>query len=130
MQTSETETASGVDAVVSGVPIVDGSELLSMGLSMVVVVAAILVLGWFFSRSRFAGGGASDLINIVAIRTLGPKERLLVIEVADQHLLIGMTSTAVQTLHVFDEPVGSAKGQEEVQGFASRLRTVVQEIRE
>ena len=76
-----------------------------MGLSMLVVVAAIVLLGWLYSRSRLVGGGAGDIINIVASRALGPKERLLIVEVADQQLLVGMTSTAVQTLHVFDEPV-------------------------
>jgi flagellar protein FliO/FliZ len=130
MENTATEIASTADAVVTGVPIVGGGELLSMGLSMVVVVAAILLLGWFFSRSRFAGGGSSDLINIVASRALGPKERLLVVEVADQQLLIGMTSTAVQTLHVFDEPVCTAAIQDETPGFASRLRSVMQEIRQ
>ena len=129
MENTAKEIANTADAVVTGVPIVGGSELLSMGLSMVVVVVAILVLGWFLSRSRFAGGGSSDLINIIGSRALGPKERLLVIEVADQHLLIGMTSTAVQTLHVFDEPVSAAVSHEEAHGFAGRLRTVMQELR-
>lgn len=127
MESSATEIASSADTVVSGVPVVGGGELLSMGLSMVVVVAAILVLGWFYSRSRLVGGGSQDLIKVVASRALGPKERLLVVDVADQQLLIGMTATAVQTLHVFDEPVTTATMHSEAPGFASRLRSIMQE---
>ena len=109
-------------------PVVGGGELLSMGLSMFVVVAVILVLGWIYSRSRLVSGGASDLIGIVATRALGPKARLLIVDVAGQQMLIGMTSTAVQTLHVFDEPVSEPQDAAK-SGFAKRLGTAFAEIR-
>ena len=110
-------------------PVVGGGELLGMGISMAIVVAAILLLGWIYSRSRLAGSGASDVINVVASRALGPKERLLVVEVADQQLLIGMTSTAVQTLHVFDNPVEIAVQPAAGGGFSNRLKAAMREIR-
>lgn len=109
-------------------PGLGGGDILNLGVSMLIVVVAIVVLGWLYSRSRFVGSGNNDVINIVATRALGPKERLLVVEVADQQLLVGMTSTAVQTLHVFDTPVVvPGKGDTPV-GFANRLRSAVQEI--
>lgn len=108
-------------------PVVGGSELLGMGLSMAIVVAVILLLGWFYSRSRLAGSGPSDAIKVVATRALGPKERLLIVEVADQQLLIGMTTTAVQTLHVFDAPIIKAEENPLGSGFAARLRKQFQE---
>lgn len=106
-----------------------GSELLGMGISMAVVVAVILLLGWFYSRSRLAGNGPSDLINVVATRALGPKERLMVVEVADQQLLIGMTSTSVQTLHVFDSPINIPEPTTATNSFSARLLSAVKEIR-
>lgn len=128
--TAEIEKLSDVTetAVTTVSPIVGGGELLGMGVSMLVVVAAILVLGWFYSRSRFAGTGASDAIAIIASRALGPKERLLVVEVAEQQLLIGMTSTAVQTLHVFDKPIRIDDSAPVNSGFAVRLRSALKEM--
>jgi len=96
---------------------------------MFIVIGIILALGWVYSRSRLLAGGASDVINVVATRALGPKERLLVVEVADQQLLVGMTSTGVQTLHVFDKPVCVVDTKKEATGFAARLRTAYQEVR-
>ncbi len=110
-------------------PVVGGGELLGMGISMAIVVAAILLLGWFYSRSRLAGSGPSDLINVIATRALGPKERLMVVEVADQQLLIGMTSTSVQTLHVFDTPISIPEPAAESSSFSARLMSAVKEIR-
>lgn len=132
MNPEATETATNLpaqgEAMTTVGPVVGGGELLSMGLSMFVVVAVILVLGWMYSRSRFVSGGASDLIGVVASRALGPKERLLIVDVAGQQMLIGMTSTAVQTLHVFEEPVSEpekvASG-----GFAQKLTSAFTEMR-
>lgn len=109
-------------------PGVDGGDILSLGVSMLIVVAVIMVLGWLYSRSRVVGGGGSEVINVVATRALGPKERLLVIEIADQQLLVGMTASTVQTLHVFDKPVCVAERAGNPVGFGSRLRTALQEM--
>lgn len=130
MTTESAMIADATEKTVSAVtPVVGGGELLGMGVSMLIVVAVILVLGWFYSRSRLAGSGASDIINVIATRALGPKERLLIVEVADQQLLIGMTSTAVQTLHVFDTPVSVSDPVPVNAGFAGRFRSALQEIR-
>lgn len=110
-------------------PGIGGGDVLGIGVSMFIVIGVIVVLGWVYSRSRFVAGGANDVINIVATRALGPKERLLVVEVADQQLLVGMTSTGVQTLHVFDKPVRVAESQKAAAGFAERLRAAFREAR-
>lgn len=109
-------------------PGIGGGDVLGVGVGMFVVVAVILVLGWLYSRSRFIGGGASGAINVVATKALGPKERLMVVEVADQQLLVGMTATGVQTLHVFEKPVCIAKEAGKSIGFAGRLRIALQEV--
>lgn len=119
---------------VPGIPMtpgVGGGDVLSIGVSMFIVIGVIIVLGWGYSRSRFLAGGANDVINVVATRALGPKERLLVVEVADQQLLVGMTSTGVQTLHVLEKPVPVAeatkKKTKKATGFASRLSAAFRE---
>lgn len=106
-------------------PVIDGGDILSLGASMLVVVAAVIALGWLYSRLRFNNGSTGDVINIVASRALGPKERLVLIEVADQQLLVGMTATQVQTLHTFEKPVIQAPAQDAAPGFADRLRLAV-----
>lgn len=111
-----------------GTPIVGGGDVASLLISMLIVIAVILVLGWLYSRSRFIGGGSAEAIQIVASRALGTKERLLVVEVADQQLLIGMTANGVQTLHVFEKPVEINTPAVENSGFGSRLRSALQEI--
>ena len=111
--------------------IVGGADVATMILSTLVVVAAIVALGWVYSRSKFAIAGNRDVINVVSSRALGTKERLLLIEVADQQLLVGMTASQVQTLHVFDKPVvDSSAADAASSSFAERLRSTVREARQ
>lgn len=107
-------------------PVIDGSEILSMGLSMIIVIAAVIALGWLYSRFRFNGRVGGDVINVIASRGLGPKERLLLIQVGEQQLLVGMTASHVQTLHTFDKPCATEQSFDESIGFVARLRTAVQ----
>ena len=122
-QAVATEAAKSVPVT----PGIGGGDILSLGLSLIVVVGIIIALGWFYSRSRFVSGGGADLITIVASRALGPKERLMVVEVADQQLLIGMTATGANTLHVLDKPIEVAAKTAATGNFASRLKSALLE---
>lgn len=104
------------------VPVGPG-DLLNVGTGLVLVIAAILVCAWLYGRTQKLRGGASDLIRVIASQPLGAKERVVLLQVADQQLLVGMTSTQVQTLHVFAEPLIVADTPSG--GFAERLRSVL-----
>jgi flagellar protein FliO/FliZ len=105
---------------------IGSGDILSVGASLIVVVAAIMLCGWLYSRSqglRVRGGG---IISIIATQPLGPKERILLIEVANKQLIVGMTSTQVSTLHVFDEPVVTPEAGTEQRGnFSDRLKGIL-----
>ncbi len=109
-------------------PVIDASEIATLAVSLVVVLAAILVVGWLYSRARVGASAGNGAIDVVASRALGPKERLMVVQVADQQLLVGMTSSQLQTLHVFEAPVVAKRGDAPNTGFAGRLRTALAEI--
>lgn len=102
------------------------SELLGLGGSLLLVVGAVVVVGWLYSRSQGLRGVASDVINVVAAQALGPKERIILVEVGGKQIVLGMTAQQVQTLHVFDEPVATSNQVEPVgSAFAKRLRSAI-----
>lgn len=102
---------------------IGSSELFNVGGGLIVVVLAIIVLGIIYARTQGLRTGAGGVINIVATQAIGPKERIAIVEVANKQLLIGMTTTSVQTLHVFDEPV--AVTPEQRTSFSDRLKTLM-----
>ncbi|MGI9271266.1 MAG: flagellar biosynthetic protein FliO [Woeseiaceae bacterium] len=106
-------------------PSIDGADILSLGASMLIVIGLVVALGWLYTRMRFTGGGSGDVINIVASRALGPKERIVLVDIANQQLLIGVTTMQIKTLHTFGEPAIEIQDMAESSGFASKLRTAL-----
>lgn len=114
----------GTAAASEPAQIIGGSDVASMIVSLVIVIAAILAIGWLYSRSRFASSGQRGVINVVASRALGTKERLLIVEIDDQQLLLGMTPGAISTLHVFDKPVATSEA-EPAPNFAEKFNAIL-----
>jgi flagellar protein FliO/FliZ len=103
-------------------PPVGAVEVLSVGTSLVLVVGVILIVGWLYARAQGIRGGNNDAISIVAAQSLGPKERILVVDIAGEQLVLGTTSTQIAVLHVLNSrieknPASSANGS-----FADRFR--------
>jgi len=106
------------------VPVTFGSaDLLNVGGGLLIVVFAIILVGIFYARTQGLRGGSRGIITVVASQVIGPKEKIVVIEVANKQLLLGMTTSSVQTLHVFDKRVVTAP--EPVASFADRLRSAM-----
>lgn len=99
------------------------SQFSSLGAGMVMVVLAILLLGFLYAKMQGMRSGSNGVINIVATQAIGPKERIAIVEVSDKQLLIGMTTTSIQTLHVFDERVAETPAPRI--SFADRLKSAL-----
>ena len=123
-----TTLAAAPAAAAASVPGPGAGDLLSLAGSLVVVIASILAFGWVYARLKPGLGGEADLIRVVATRPLGAKERLVIVEVADCQLLIGVSPGGMQTLHTLDEPVNGERGPAVVNtGFSRVLRAFTRE---
>lgn len=76
--------------------------LTQLTLGLVVVLALAVGLSWILRRYALPRDG---LIRVVGGLPLGTRERLLLIEVDEVRLLIGVTAQRIETLHVFTTPV-------------------------
>ena len=90
--------------------IVPGNELQSMTaplvrmvLSLAAVLALVGVFAWLAKRFRGAQlqGG---LIQIVGGLSLGPKDRVVLLRVGDEEILVGMSPSGMRQLHVMNKP--------------------------
>jgi flagellar protein FliO/FliZ len=78
------------------VPAVSATPMLgALGL----VVAAIFAAAFVFKRLGLrAPGGAANLLKPVASLALGAREKLVVVQVADRWLVLGVTAQSIQPL--------------------------------
>lgn len=110
--------------------VVSGQDVLGVLFGLVVVLGSVVVVGWLYARSRGLQGIAGQAINVVAAQSLGPKERIVLVEVGGKQIVVGMTSAQLQTLHVFDEPVvtSGAETGDVPSAFAERLRSMLRGV--
>ncbi len=78
-----------------------GSVLTQVGTVLALVVLFILCAAWLMRKLGFTGGMKnSKLLHVVGNCQLGHRERVLIVEVADTWLVLGVTAHQVTLLHV------------------------------
>lgn len=113
--------AAAQDTISAPMP-VGSAEVMSVLGGLISVIAAILVVSFLYTRMKGPRIGGNNVINVVASQALGPKERIILVEIANTQLVIGMTTSNVQTLHVFNEPAVKAQTGETGVSFAERFK--------
>lgn len=114
--------ADGAGSAVSPVSI---PSLLSVVTSLLFVIGAIVLVGWLYSRMRGINVRASKAISILAAQPLGTKEKIVIVQIGDKQIAVGMTPNCLQTLHVFDKPIIDAVETESTIPFAEKFRSAL-----
>ncbi len=119
----ETGKNAGTAASVPAAPGAIGT-FVSLGVGLVIVVALIYGSAWVIRRMNGMTGMNNGAIKVVSVMALGARERIALIEVGGQQILLGITPSTVRTLHVFDEPIVEA-GNPASGDFARRLQSMI-----
>ncbi len=61
-----------------------------VALALALIVGVVMVLGFVAKRFQFNKGTGGGQLKVVDSTYLGPKERLVLVQIADQHVLLGM----------------------------------------
>ncbi|MBW6152362.1 flagellar biosynthetic protein FliO [Pseudomonas aeruginosa] len=92
---------------------------LVLGLGL--VIGLIFLLAWLVRRVQQAGPRGNRLIRTLASQPLGPRDRLVLVQVGEEQILLGLTPGRITPLHVLKEPVHLPDGEPATPEFAQRL---------
>ncbi len=87
----------------------------------------LLIAGAAFALRRFARfqiGSGSEL-RILGGLPVGGRERIVLLQVGEAQLLVGVAPGRVQTLYVLEKPLPLANAAVPAQGFAQRLAALM-----
>ncbi len=73
--------------------------VLRVAMGLVLVVAAILAFGWLARRSGLLQRSHNSLLRQVASLTLSPRQSIVMVEVKNSWLVVGVTATQLTLLH-------------------------------
>lgn len=86
--------------------VVSFGGMFQMLVALLVVLAAIVGTGWLLKRfgpTQLGPGGAMKVLGGVAV---GPRERLVLVEVGDTWLIVGVAQGQVTAVHTMARPAG------------------------
>lgn len=97
------------------------AQLGQLALGLLLVVGLIFVLAWLLRRVQQLGPRGGQVIQLVATQALGPRDRLVLVQVGGEQILLGLSAGRIAPLHVLKEPVQLAEAQAASPEFAKRL---------
>ncbi|MFV1983152.1 MAG: flagellar biosynthetic protein FliO [Thiohalomonadales bacterium] len=94
-----------------------------LGLSLIIVL--ILGLAWLIKRINRFQGNINGALKVLSIVSVGQREKIALIQVGEQQILIGVASGKVNTLLVLDEPIKNNESVREQVSFSNKLSAVI-----
>lgn len=98
--------------------------------ALLLVLGAIFVTAYLLRRFGPGQVGGNSQLRVVAGTMVGAKERVVIVEVQDTWLVLGVTPQQVSTLHTLSKPEGASGGTPATVPFAERLAAVLQQRRQ
>ena len=105
-------------------PVNPGITLLKMTVAMVVVLGTIWGLSALLKRLKVPSLQTKNGMSLVSSFSVGQREKLIVVQVGDEQLLLGVTSSEISKLHVLPKPL-DLKGSSGSQSFKETLNAAM-----
>jgi flagellar protein FliO/FliZ len=97
-------------------------QLTQLVLGLLLVLGLIFFLAWLLRRVQQAGpAGKGQVIELIGSRALGPRDRLVLVQVGNEQILLGLSPGTITALHVLKEPVHVPGTEKATPEFAQRL---------
>lgn len=105
-----------------------GTSIFQMLIALVFVIGMIFLLVWSMKKMGYKGYVQSNLIKIDSCLPLSNKEKLLLVRIGDEQILIGTAPGFIGHIKTMDNPVYSDQGnsQETISSaFAEKLKQMM-----
>lgn len=102
-------------------------SFLHMALGLLIVIGAIFAMTWLVRRMGYMPKGMGGAMKIQSAISLGQRERVVLMQVGDQQLVVGIAPGNIRTLLVLDKPINMNEQQEAVAegSFAQKLQAML-----
>lgn len=102
--------------------------LLKLSAGLILIVVLIFLLAWLVRKFNLNQGSHSGLIKIIAGLSIGTRDRIVLLQVGDEQILVGLTPGKIEKLHTLSHPLEGPGEQPAVSSsFASKLNRLMGE---
>ncbi|MDG6777644.1 flagellar biosynthetic protein FliO [Thiomicrorhabdus sp. zzn3] len=90
--------------------------------SLLLVLLIIFVAAWLLRRYGRFPGVADGNLKVLGALSVGQRERILLLQVGKEQVLVGVTSSKISTLHQLQEPVSMPQSESNNISFSQRFQ--------
>jgi len=104
-------------------------SMFQMLFGLIVVLGVMVGMVWLLKRTGVAGKPAGSVMRVVGGVSVGNRERILVVEVADEWIVVGVTPTNINALSTMprqDAPASPQYGGSVPTNFAAWLKQTIE----
>ena len=109
-------------------PVGSSMDALNVSLGLIFILVLIFSMAWLVRKMGYSHISGQGQLKLLSTMNLGQKEKIALIQVGQQQLLVGITSQQINTLHVLEEPLettvsqdATADSSQQNQNFAGKL---------
>lgn len=102
-------------------PVLDAGSLGQLVLSLLLVVMLILAVAWLLKRFGNFSATTSGNLKIIDALSMGTRERIVLLQVGEQQVLLGVSTGHIEMLCTLEKPVATVKVKELQGTFADRF---------
>ena len=107
-------------------PLVEGDKVVTADpwtviVGLLFVVGLIFAAAWALKRFGAAGFSANQHMKILSVLSVGPREKVMLVDVAGKQILLGVAPGNVRQLHYFERPIVDEQETPSSE-FASKLK--------
>ena len=120
------------EEVEKNIPQVDplsSGYLIKLTLGLVAIVLLIFGLAWLMKKMQLTQFSQNGLIQIVSAISVGQRDRIALIQVGDEQLLVGLTPGSIKKLHTLKTRVEVPVSQAMAAGsaFGDKFKQLLQQ---
>ncbi len=98
-----------------------GTQMTKLLFGLLLVIGLIFVLAWLLRRMQQINPRSNQAIKLISSHALGPRDRLVLVQVGSEQVLLGLSAGRITPLHVLKEPVHLPDAEPANPEFAQRL---------
>lgn len=92
-----------------------------LALALIIVLAVFWIFARVMRQVQNIQGDMHQALRIIGALSVGQRERVVVVQVGEEQLVLGVTSNQINTLHVLQEPLSSGSNQTQSSDFRAKL---------
>ncbi len=98
------------------------AKLIEIFVVLGLILVFIFACAYLLKKTSLVNKQNRGLIKIITSFPLSQKEKLMIIQVGEKQLLLGVTAHSIQTLESFEQPIYLEDGTIKDDGFSDQLR--------